>query len=138
MRNVSDKPQQLTIFHCFLQTLLRMCLLYRMGIRSEKEKSHQHSIVSPMHIQVALRCSLGNFHYLINFIFFIFMLIIAPTITWKRLDNNETLKPMSSSKLVLSALTRSDKGVYSCIAENKHGSSMTNFTINIQCEHKNT
>lgn len=53
----------------FFQTLLRMCLLYHMAIQSGKEKSHQHSIVLPMHIQVPLRCCLRNFHFIINFIF---------------------------------------------------------------------
>lgn len=31
-------------------------------------------------------------------------------------------------------LNRTDKGVYSCIVENKHGSNVANITMNILCE----
>lgn len=64
---------------------------------------------------------------------FVSLLNLAPKYRWKRLDTNEDLS--SAQALTFSnGLNRTDKGVYSCIVENKHGSNVANITMNILCE----
>lgn len=49
---------------------------------------------------------------------------------WKHLDTNEVL--MNTTALTFPrGLNRTDKGVYSCIVSNKHGSNSANITMNI-------
>jgi hypothetical protein len=59
---------------------------------------------------------------------------IAPQYQWKRLDTNEWLRN-SPALMFPNGLNRTDKGVYSCIVENKHGSNVANITMNILCEY---
>lgn len=59
--------------------------------------------------------------------------LTAPNFHWKRLDTNEVL--MTTAALTFPrGLNRTDKGVYSCIVKNKHGSNVANITMNILCE----
>lgn len=57
----------------------------------------------------------------------------APKYHWKRLDSHEVLSSVQALTFT-KGLNRTDKGVYVCIAENKHGSSVANIIMNILCE----
>ncbi|CRK99567.1 CLUMA_CG012880, isoform B [Clunio marinus] len=53
-----------------------------------------------------------------------------PQFHWKRFGSNDVLMSTAALKFTR-GLNRTDKGVYSCIVENKHGSNVANITMNI-------
>lgn len=59
----------------------------------------------------------------------------APKYHWKRWDTNEVIMRDSAVLSFTNGLNRTDKGIYACIIENKHGNNVANFTINILCEY---
>lgn len=73
------------------------------------------------------------FFFLVHFSLLLVCWKTAPKFRWERLDTNQEL--MTTAALTFSrGLNRTDKGVYSCIVENKHGSNVANITMNILCE----
>ncbi|KAG5680757.1 hypothetical protein PVAND_010244 [Polypedilum vanderplanki] len=55
----------------------------------------------------------------------------GPKYYWKRWETNEVI--VNNSVLTFpNGLNRTDKGIYACIVENKHGSNVANITMNIQ------
>lgn len=71
------------------------------------------------------------FLYLHKFNYITSKFKIAPKYRWMRLDSNISHQ---QALTFTKGLNRTDKGVYVCIAENKHGSSVANITMNILCE----
>ncbi|KAL7033530.1 hypothetical protein ACKWTF_007630 [Chironomus riparius] len=55
----------------------------------------------------------------------------APKYQWKRWDTNEVFVRNSPVLTFPNGLNRTDKGIYSCIVENKHGNNVANITMNI-------
>lgn len=70
---------------------------------------------------------------ILSFSTLIYLLIKAPKIQWKHLDTDEVLA--ASEHLRFSkGISRTDNGVFSCIADNRHGIEVANLTIDVLCE----